>query len=1086
MNLSLSLKRPLGAALVFSLLFGMPGPGFYQAFAQERGRPVEAPVLAASPINIAAPAIPVGVSAAGLDAQALKGLSIGAPAAAPRLAPSADHAASAASAQLVRGAVERQSAAASALRADVSFFPSVRALPAAAVARSAALQGAQRLLDQGRMPSSDANRSLSEGRRVFDLSGAVLSADEPGPSDGKTVATEGSTGVEKPTNGSASDTKEPSAGREGGSAATPVQPPPAPSAAASRFETATRRADVYLSGVAVALGYFATYAAAASGAAGYLFPAASVLASVGLGRLIANVSDVRGAPRTYARAAAMGAVAVAAALSPLSIPGAVHPALSLSLLLADAAAAAAAYRISPSSLRETVSQLPRSMWGLMIGSHWLIILGINMHALSQPFLVLGLTGSRAMVGLIRNIHYGSYTMATFLPIGPTVASTDLKTLLIGTALMRSFLMGAIPLLYLTHHLFFASLAFIVAVNPVFQNMLTTSDATFKRLALGTDKKKVKEGTALMAKADSVAGLAIPFIAGYVVSALVLKFGNPGGYAMAYAGYSALLLLAVPFFYFLADDPRQTNPEITEKPSRGFLNVFLPMTTALKGLIYVSGVTPAYREFAGLPSGLYRDLSVGHGRLIAAVVVGVVTPFLFVKAFLDVWAERLRGPSRALLRAAGLARPLIAARDYYRGYRDAKSNIVSFGPRPAGDAGFRPKHAPWAVRLVFAGLVLTAPLWLVAGMLRVWASRLRAAGTFLAGTLRRRSPGSASGAPDANAGSGEVRVGRREQLARYFDKIPTVSGLADILRSDVLSILVGIGAIEMFMSDALSFVVLPTYILDVVAPRLDLAWIPLLGTMVSTPAGIFTLMSIASAVGAYLGAHWIEGEKGDERLKRLGHTSLYRAAAIGSLLFGMLLLPLLWMPSPAVQAMLHQGYAMMKVASTAAAGKAMVLKALGMIPVWKFAATIGVVGFMQFARTLLHMPLGIAMSSVQYSEMPDARAGQISAAFQMIDVALMGVGSLTLGIVIDKLSLGMGLGVVVAGIWITAVMEWIAPRWLQKANAKGWENGTAPVNPVSSLKAAASRLRGGKTAEKDASRKDGPTARLFTAPDLAFA
>ncbi|MEE8424873.1 MAG: hypothetical protein V3S11_03545, partial [Elusimicrobiota bacterium] len=131
-------------------------------------------------------------------------------------------------------------------------------------------------------------------------------------------------------------------------------------------------------------------------------------------------------------------------------------------------------------------RIPRSLLGLILG-HWILIIwGIEFHRVSQPFLVYSLTGSKTMMGAIRSIHYAAYSASSFLPLGPAVDKTDFRTMFMGTSVFRSLLMGAIPLLFFTGHLTFAVLAVIVALNPYFQNMMTTSDSAAQASILGTN------------------------------------------------------------------------------------------------------------------------------------------------------------------------------------------------------------------------------------------------------------------------------------------------------------------------------------------------------------------------------------------------------------------------------------------------------------------------------------------------------------------------------------------------------------------------------------------------------------------------
>ena len=653
---------------------------------------------------------------------------------------------------------------------------------------------------------------------------------------------------------------------------------------------------------------------------------------------------------------------------------------------------------SPVAPADGKVKLPRSLWGLVLGHQILIIIGINLHIFSQAFLVYGLTGSKAMIGVVRNIHFGSYTGSSFLPIGPTIDKTDFKTIFNGTSMVRALLMGAIPFLFMTHHLTFAALAAIVAVNPIFQNLMTTADTTATDSFLGTDEKLNKEAAATLTKVDSAANIFIPLLAGWIVSSLVEWFGDPGGYAMAYAGYAALLLVALPFFTFMVKDPRHDDPSITEKPSRSYLNIFEPVAVAIRGLLFVAGLTEAVR---------------------------------------------------AALRTC-------------RAYRATHGAASSFA--------------------FAAAAALLSPAWLPLVVLAVWVGRaVRLARSARAALERARSA--------ASEAAGDARIPRREKLALFFDRFKATRGFAVILRSKVLSTLVAVGAVEMFLSDALMFVVLPNYIIDVVNPRLDLSKLPFLGSLLSTRAGIYTLMVMAASVGSYLASHWIEGAKGDERLKKHGHARLYRAAALGSLAFVLMLLPTFWLPSPDVQHMIHQGYGAMASAAphspAAEAGKALVLKGLAQIPLWTFYASLAIVMAVQFIERVMHTPLSVAMRPVKRKEIPNDKLGVVNGAFTMIDVGLMAVGALSIGFLVDLMSVRASLLIITAGIAVTAVLEGLAPKWLSKENPKGWYPGGGKPSIGSEASEAPAAPPPAPPAEPGAP-KDGDSAWLVPAGAPALA
>jgi hypothetical protein len=229
-------------------------------------------------------------------------------------------------------------------------------------------------------------------------------------------------------------------------------------------------------------------------------------------------------------------------------------------------------------------KIPRSMWGLFWGHHIATVMGIEFHGISQPFLVMEtLKKSKAVMGMVRNVHMGSMSIVNLLPVGLLIDKTDFRTLFIGTSLARAALMGAIPLLFLAGHLTFAVLIAIVAINPIFQSTMIVADGAARMSFLGTDEKLNKEASATLGKWDSLAGMIMPLVASFTVGALVTSFGL-GGYAIAYAVYSGLLLAAVPIYWFMVRDTR----DHSEMGMKGFLS-FLKGTgsflwAVLKGLL----------------------------------------------------------------------------------------------------------------------------------------------------------------------------------------------------------------------------------------------------------------------------------------------------------------------------------------------------------------------------------------------------------------------------------------------------------------------------------------------------------------------
>jgi len=234
--------------------------------------------------------------------------------------------------------------------------------------------------------------------------------------------------------------------------------------------------------------------------------------------------------------------------------------------------------------KEAKTKLPRSMWGLFWGHHILTVSGIELHMISQPFLVMEtLKKSKAIMGLVRNVHMGSMSIVNLLPVGLLIDKTDFRTLFIATSLARAMLMGAIPLLFLAGHLSFGVLVAIIALNPLFQSTMIVADGAARMAFLGTDEKLNKEASATLGKWDSLAGMIMPLAASGAVSALVSSFGL-GGYAMAYGVYAAFLLASIPIYWIMVRDPRDHK----DMGLAGFVNFLKGTATFLwalaKGLL----------------------------------------------------------------------------------------------------------------------------------------------------------------------------------------------------------------------------------------------------------------------------------------------------------------------------------------------------------------------------------------------------------------------------------------------------------------------------------------------------------------------
>jgi hypothetical protein len=233
---------------------------------------------------------------------------------------------------------------------------------------------------------------------------------------------------------------------------------------------------------------------------------------------------------------------------------------------AESGAQAPAEPPAPKDGKPGKTKLPRSLWGLFWGHDILTVFGIEMHMISQPFLVMNtLKKSAAIMGFVRNVHMGSMSLSNLLPVGLLIDKTDYRVIAVGTALIRAALMGAIPLLFLAGHLTFGVLVAIIALNPLFQNTMIVAEGAARYALLGTDEKLNKEAAATFGKWDALAGIAMPLLGSAVVTALIAHFGM-GGYALAYGVYAALLLLSIPIYWLTVRDPRDPK----ELGMKGFL------------------------------------------------------------------------------------------------------------------------------------------------------------------------------------------------------------------------------------------------------------------------------------------------------------------------------------------------------------------------------------------------------------------------------------------------------------------------------------------------------------------------------------
>jgi hypothetical protein len=399
-------------------------------------------------------------------------------------------------------------------------------------------------------------------------------------------------------------------------------PVAAASAASARPSVAAAPASALAAAPVSAAPASVAAAPAASAPAAFASPAAPAAApasaptlaalSAGLAVPAAASVDVQAsdAARLFDRAARRSA----AALPAFSAAAQDGPAVAQDGALAPAGAAAAAPAPeAPPAPSGGKTKLPRSLWGLFWGHHILTVTGINLHIISQPFLVMEtLKKSKAIMGFVRNVHMGSMSLVNLLPVGLLIDKTDFRVLFIGTSLARAALMGSIPLLFLTGHLSFAVLVGIIALNPLFQSTMIVADGAARMAFLGKDEKLNKEASATLGKWDSVAGVIMPLAASAAVAALVSSFGL-GGYALAYGVYAAFLLASIPIYWLMVRDPRDHG----EMGLAGFLSFLKGTATFLWA--FAKGI--ALSPFA-LAKFLYELAKKGRARAASEPGVGL--------------------------------------------------------------------------------------------------------------------------------------------------------------------------------------------------------------------------------------------------------------------------------------------------------------------------------------------------------------------------------------------------------------------------------------------------------------------------------
>ncbi len=238
---------------------------------------------------------------------------------------------------------------------------------------------------------------------------------------------------------------------------------------------------------------------------------------------------------------------------------------------------------------------------------------------------------------------------------------------------------------------------------------------------------------------------------------------------------------------------------------------------------------------------------------------------------------------------------------------------------------------------------------------------------------------------------------------FLERHEFLQGFAFILRSRVLTVLAIMTAVEMFMLDALPFVVLPSLITEALHPSPEAlgwlaSWPAVITSQVATAGGLLGLLSAAEYLGRYIPASRLEGEHGDALIEKVGRKRFYRRAAVASLLFWALLAPIYLTP--------------------------------GM-----FWVNIAVVGGVLFTVQLFHAAVPIVIAPLKRNELDDEQIARVESAFFMIDVAFEAAGALLVGLVIDFYGITAGLIVLAAFFTLTGVFQWFAPRWLDTPSKK---------------------------------------------------
>jgi hypothetical protein len=488
------------------------------------------------------------------------------------------------------------------------------------------------------------------------------------------------------------------------------------------------------------------------------------------------------------------------------------------------------------------TKLPRSMWGLFWGHHIVTVFGVNFHVLAQPFLVKDALGmGTAAMGLVRNIHMGSMAVVNFLPIGYLIDKTDYRAVFTATTLARALLMGAIPMLFAAGALPFTMLALIVAINPIFQSAMIVADGAARKSFLGKDPKLNKDAAATLGKWDSLAGMLMPLVAGWIIGMLVTTMGL-GGYATAYGIYAALLLVSIPIYWSMVRDPR-----FPENDKAGPLKL-LGQTAAFMGALGLSVIHPFTLILRWSFNSVFKGArgTAPAGRLalagwlareaLVSLAGAVLLPFALLKLLGKIPAlwRALRasrgGPSKG--KAAWLADQLEKTKPTQGLAYILRNRILSILTAVMALEVLLIDALPFVlIPSLITDALGTPPTSLV---IPLWAAAVAGGAALLAAAGRA------------------VKLVKSWKPALWF-------GLAAA----------AVAALSV--------------------------WPSILLMQVATAGSLMGLLFSVEYIGRFIPSARLEGEKGDAIIEKKGHGSFYRKAALASLLFWALLAPVYLTP-----------------------------------------------------------------------------------------------------------------------------------------------------------------------------------------------